>query len=370
MLLFVTSCKLPDQGSGKIGPIKKWGVSLGERVQSIPAVDAKGNIYVGAANSYLYALNNRGRFLWSYQVDGQTKVLSPALAPNGEVVFATSDGHLIALDSYGKLLWDRQPRKKLVGCPPVVTANGIVITSGDLVLIAYHLKNGKEVELGKKFPPVQSCVSSSPMGHIYFADGKQLHAWTLEGEQLRSLWSKEMGTRWSLPNFDREGNLYFGTEDGRLFSLTPQGQERWSYPAPKLAEEKTIYGINGLFARPVISPKGQIIAVRIGEGIYALDHKGQRLWVFPEGVRPFNGYLNVDKGGMIYAGSFDHHIYAITPTGREHYRFFTRDRVFFGGAFSPDGSTLYIGSEDKHLYALHTRMQGPNPTTNPVNQIK
>lgn len=350
-------CRAPDKGAGKIGPVKKWGVFVGDRVHSTPTVDSEGNVYVGSSDHHLYAFKANGRFLWKYKAKGMVKVWSPSVGPDGSVAFATSDGQLVVLDSDGRLRWSHHPRKKMVGCAPIIT-QGMVITTGDLVLIAYDLKTGKGTPLGKKFPPIKGCVSKSPTGDIYFSNHNTLFAWKLEKQKLTLLWKKKYKTPWNLPGFDQKGNLYIGTQKGRLFSLTPQGKERWSFQAPKQQESKGLYGINGVFARPVVSPKGQVLAFRLGDGIYALSQdKGKKLWVFPEGERPFNGYLTVAKNGMIYAGSFDYHMYAITPEGKEHYRFFTNDRISFGATLSPDGKTLYIGSEDKHFYALHTQKQ-------------
>lgn len=351
-MLLLTGCRSPDQGAGKIGPIKKWGVSVGDRVHSTPTVDAQGNVYVGSADHHLYVFSPKGKFRWKYKVDGLVKVQSPTVAKDGSVAFTTSDGHIIALDNDGRERWKYNPRRNLVACAPLIT-QGIVMTTGDLVLVAFRLKNGKAVKLGKKFPPIKGCLSQAPNGTIYFSDTKTLYAWKLENDKLTQLWSKTFKKARSLPGFDKDSNVYLGTEDGRIVALSSQGKELWTYKARKLNNPKM-----GLFNRPVVSPKGNILAVRFGDGLYSITPKGKKEWIFPEVERPFNGYITVAPDGMIYVGSWDYHVYAITPQGKRHYRFFTNDRVYFGGAISPDGSTLYIGSEDKHLYALHTHKKG------------
>ncbi len=386
--LFIKGCKLPDQGAGKIGPIKKWGVHIGARIQSIPAVDSDGTIYFGATDHNLYAYSDRGKFLWKFTIDSDGKVWSPALTPGGRIAFATSDGYLYLIDTTGHLIWKRQPRERLSGCPPVIAPGNIVVTSGDLVVVAFTLHGGKKVELGKKLPPVKSCIAQNPKfkDRVYYiglgnipkkpAGGplppppklnspatkatrpspNAFYAWKIENNKLKLEWKRELKEGlWSLPGFDPDGNLYVGTLSGEILSLTPDGKLRWKFTAPKMNKKDRFYGQLGGFARPYYSPKGQVLAVRMGEGIYALTPKGKKLWVFPEGERPFNGYLLAAPNGNIFAGSFDQHLYAITPEGKLHYKFFTYDRIFFGGALSPDGSTYYFGSEDKHFYALHTK---------------
>lgn len=353
LLLSSTACRSPDQGAGKIGPIKKWGVFVGERVHSTPAVDLDGNVYVGSADHHLYAFSSRGKFLWKYKVEGLTKVWSPSIGKDGTIAVATSDGQLVVLDSDGRLRWRQQPRKQLVGCAPIQT-QGLILTSGDLVLVSYQAKDGKAAPLGKKLPLIKSCVSIGSQGHIYYSDHQKFYAWVLKDRSLQLLWSKTFSKTWSLPGFDPQGNLYIGTEDGKVMAMTSEGKALWEFQAPPLQDKK-----KGLFNRPVVSPVGQILATRFGEGLYAFSPRGQKLWVFPEGEQPFNGYITANKHGMIFTGSFDYHVYAITSQGKEAYRFFTNDRIYFAGALSPDHSTLYIGSEDKHLYALHTQKQKP-----------
>lgn len=352
LVFLLSACRSPDQGAGKIGPIKKWGVFVGERVHSTPAVDSSGNVYVGSADHHLYAFSAKGSFLWKFKVEGLTKVWSPSVGQDGTIAFATSDGQLVVLDADGRLRWKHQPRKQLAGCPPIQT-QGLVITSGDLVVVSFHLQNGKAAPLGEKLPLTKTCLSLNPVtGHLYYSDDQKFYAWELKQSKLVPLWSKKFSKPWSLPGYDPKGNLYVGTVDGKVVALTPTGQEIWQFQAPALTNKN-----KGLFNRPVVSPSGQILSTRFGEGIYALSMKGQKLWLFPEKEHSFSGYITVTKHGMIFTGSLDYHVYAITPQGKELYRFFTHDRIYLGGALSPDHSTLYIGSEDKHLYALHTQKQ-------------
>ncbi len=348
-LTFLAACKPPDEGAGKIGPIKKWGVALKDRVQSTPTVDKNGTIYVGSSDQHLYAFSSRGRLKWSYKADGQ--VLSPSIAPDGSIVFNTDSGFVTCLEPDGRKRWSRRVRKKLFGCPPAITQNGLIITAGDLVLVSLHLKNGKAAILSKKFPLVQTCPVLAPDGKtFYFGDSKMLYAWSIKGTKK---WDFVVGSSFGKVSFDKRANLYFGTFDARIISLTPQGKKRWTFKAPPIPDRSKNDPPTS-FISVALDSKDNVYSVRYDVGLYSLTPRGKLRWFFPQKLRSFNSHIAINKDDFIYVGSFDHNIYAFTPNGKLHYRFQTNERVGFGAAFSPDHNTLYIGSFDGHLYALHT----------------
>ncbi|HAA53536.1 MAG TPA: hypothetical protein DCE42_02200 [Myxococcales bacterium] len=339
-------CKLPDEGAGKIGAIKKWGLSLDERIQSTPTVDQQGNIYVGSSDQHMYAISPSGQIKWKHKEKGIT--LSPSIAPNGDIVYTTGEGHLIVLSSKGDLRWKRQPRQKLAGCAPVITKSGVVLTSGDLVLVSYNLKDGKPHIVGKKLPLIQTCIYPGEGDNFYFGDNKKLYAWHIsKGKQ----WEYPINTSFSGPTRDKQGNLYLGTFDARLVAISAKGKLLWQTQLAPIPTENP-KDPSALF-QPYVGPKGNIYAVRYNEGLYSFTPKGKKRWLLKQDLKPFASKLAIANDGMIYFGTNDHYVYAVTSEGKLHYRFLTKRRVLFGGALSPDQKTLYIGSFDHHLYALH-----------------
>lgn len=352
-------CRSPDQGAGKIGAIKKWGVFAGDRVQSKPAVAPDGTVYVGSADKHLYAFSSKGHLEWRYKTED--KVLSPTVLPDGSIAFTTLDGFFFRLAHDGRLIWKKRVRDKIFGCAPVLASNNVLFTTGDLVLIGHKMKDGSFFKLADKLPPISTCITLNPKRDVlYFGSKHTLYAWGLDGKKR---WSVRIGSLFSRPGIDQQGNLYVGAGGkgtGFVLALDAKGKERWRYQ-PATIDIKYIpeqyKQIWGLFSRPVISPKGHIIAVRMGEGLLALSADGKKkLWSFAQNDRyAFSGHFSVAKNGMIYAGAMDNHLYAITPKGKLHYKFMTYGRIFYAGAFSQDQSTLYIGSEDKHFYAFRTK---------------
>jgi hypothetical protein len=88
-----------------------WYFTTGGPIYSTPAIGATGTIYVLSNDSYLYALNASGSYLWSVQVpDPYTSYgyySSPVLSPGGDTVYVGSEsGFLMAVTAAtGQLAW-------------------------------------------------------------------------------------------------------------------------------------------------------------------------------------------------------------------------------------------------------------------------
>jgi outer membrane protein assembly factor BamB len=65
-------------------------------VGSSPLVDRDGNIYFGADDDYLYAIDRRGRMRWIYPTEGNVDG-DPVLAADGTLLVGSDDRHLHAL---------------------------------------------------------------------------------------------------------------------------------------------------------------------------------------------------------------------------------------------------------------------------------
>ncbi len=230
------ACQLPDEGFGRIGPIKQWGLDLKSAIHSLPAVDQNGNLYVGTADGRFLSLTPRASIRWETKLEGI--VLSPSISPSGVLIVNTHEGFIEAFHLDGRSLWKHQPRKLLFGCPPAYGKNEknqeVVFTAGDLVLVAYTTQDGKPYVLGKDLPLVYTCPSVGPDNTLYYGDREYVYAWDIKNKTER--WRYFFGKRTSSPAIDRAGNLYFGTTDARLVSLTAQGRFRWHYLPPDIAK--------------------------------------------------------------------------------------------------------------------------------------
>jgi outer membrane protein assembly factor BamB len=76
----------------------KWSYTTGTSVQSSPAVDKNGDIYIGSGLS-MYALHPDGTLKWKFTT-GSGVISSPAINVDGVVYFGSLDGNLYAIRGF------------------------------------------------------------------------------------------------------------------------------------------------------------------------------------------------------------------------------------------------------------------------------
>src|SRR2546428_7099179 len=121
----------------------KWSFDVGgEGLDSTPAIDASGNVYVQSRSGYLYALYSNGTLKWKFPTFDSIvgccygPESSPAIDSNGLIYVGSSDGSLYALFSNGTLEW-RYPMAGPVQSSPSVGTDGTVyVCSNDDKLYA------------------------------------------------------------------------------------------------------------------------------------------------------------------------------------------------------------------------------------------
>lgn len=137
------------------------------------------------------------------------------------------------------------------------------------------------------------------------------------------------------PVLEREGEMYFGTEAGRVLKLDADCRVLW---------ERSVSG-------PVVSlaltSKGNVL-VPSGDGLHAFTSAGVPLWTFPTGA--FVERPAVVAGKAIYVAAHNGILYALDLRGRELWRY------TFGGlaswpAVGPDG-TIYVAPVEGELHAV------------------
>jgi outer membrane protein assembly factor BamB len=143
-------------------------------------------------------------------------------------------------------------------------------------------------------------------GVIYLADLGHLHAFSRAGTLL---WSfiPSGGNGWidSTPAVARDGTIYVGAWDGKLYAVDHNGKLKWSF-----ATSSTVW----VTSSPVIAPDG-----------------------------------------TIYVGGYDGYLYALTDSGTkavQKWRFKTDWFIGSSPALAPDG-TIYIAPRCGPLYAVN-----------------
>ena len=92
-----------------------------------------GRIYIGCSDKHLYALDQRGLFLWSFATYDNIAT-RPVLAHN-LVIFGSEDRHIYALDAEtGELRWQYETGGAVVSSPALVRDLIVQIVVQKLIL--------------------------------------------------------------------------------------------------------------------------------------------------------------------------------------------------------------------------------------------
>ncbi|MCL4557991.1 MAG: PQQ-binding-like beta-propeller repeat protein [Deltaproteobacteria bacterium] len=146
---------------------------------------------------------------------------------------------------------------------------------------------------------------------------------------------------YSSPVIGWDGTIYVGSEDGRLYAVSPNGGSRWSY-----ATGGPIW-----YSSPAVSANGTIYIGSSDGSLYAIGSDGSLDWKYPTGGPIWYSSPAIGADGTVYIGSSDGKLYAIGSGGGLKWSYTTGNQVYSSPAIGADG-TVYIGSGDGSLYAI------------------
>jgi outer membrane protein assembly factor BamB len=332
-----------------------WKLATDRPVFSSPALDRRGDLYVGSLDGHLYSVTSKGALRWKRMLGGKV-FASPAITAGGIAVGADND-RLFMLDlQTGEPRWSM----KLGPCP---TGPGL---GPDTVRC-----------------DADSSAAVGPDGTLYFG-GDALYAVSARGEQR---WRTELpGHAFSSPALEPEsGLLFIGTQASVVIAAEmASGNKRWEFKAqghcdgtPALLDASTLV---------IGCDDGQLYALSIADGskrwsfrtrrwrpvrsspavgfdrtiyvgandarLYAIKPDGQAIWSYATGG-PIRSSPVVDPTGAVAFGSRDDHLYALDSTGKLLWRVRLGGDVDSSVSVGPDG-TLYVGADDGQLYALRS----------------
>jgi outer membrane protein assembly factor BamB len=143
----------------------------------------------------------------------------------------------------------------------------------------------------------------------------------------------------SSPALGPDGTIYFGTFDGKLWALKPDGSRKWVFRAS-----------SEIKSSPALAPDGTSYFGSRDRKFYAVGADGKKRWEFKTG-----GWVDsspaLAKDGTIYFGSWDKIFYALNPDGSRKWEFKIDGEITSSPAIGADG-TIYFGSHDMKFYAL------------------
>lgn len=143
----------------------------------------------------------------------------------------------------------------------------------------------------------------------------------------------------SSPALAADGTIYFGSRDGHLYALHPNGTLRWRFPT------------GGKVYSPALGGDGTIYVGSEDGNLYAVHPDGYEIWRYATGgevaTRPA-----VSATGNIYFGSDDGFFYALTSGGALLWSYNDGFPIRSSPALSSSGGTVYFGSDQGVFYAF------------------
>ncbi|MCL4479602.1 MAG: PQQ-binding-like beta-propeller repeat protein [Deltaproteobacteria bacterium] len=156
-------------------------------------------------------------------------------------------------------------------------------------------------------------------------------------------WSYTTGDYiYSSPAIGGDGTIYIGSDDGKLYSINPNGGLNWSYPT----------GGAIWYSSPAIGNNGTIYIGSSDGQLYAISSSGSLDWSYPTGGPIWYSSPAIGADGTIYIGSGDSNLYAINNGGGLNWTYTTGSEIYSSPAIGVNG-TIYVGSGDGNLYAIN-----------------
>ncbi|MGA1874463.1 MAG: PQQ-binding-like beta-propeller repeat protein [bacterium] len=136
------------------------------------------------------------------------------------------------------------------------------------------------------------------------------------GAQTNALkWSFQTeGSILSSPVIGEDGTIYFGSDDGSVYALTPAGTLKWKYQLFSECEFHKTQQEDKFFSPPCVGANGTIYIGSSDGNFYNLKPDGTLKWSYQmEDTISSSPVIGTD--GTVYFGSEEGNIYALGPDG-------------------------------------------------------
>jgi len=137
------------------------------------------------------------------------------------------------------------------------------------------------------------------------------------------------------------GDVLFGSDDSRLYSVNPAGNNNWFYQT-----------LGPVKSTPALDTLGNIYFGSDGGQLYSITNNSELIWSF-ETNSPIRSSPVLDSNGNIYFGSGDSSVYALDSDGNQIWQYNSDSPVYGSPAIGSNGN-IYIGSENGKILALNS----------------
>lgn len=349
-----------------------WMFQTGKGIFSTPVIDDKGTIYVGSADHYFYALNPDGTLKWKYETGeiidsaGALSAFNPT-AGYSAITFISGDGNMYRFRIDDVPMEQRKIWTFEAELRPGVSYNrwfeGNVAVGPDGTLYAGNTNfNYYAVNPDGTLKWTYETASNNWSQAAFANDGTifwgsldtYIRGVSPEGKEL---WrTRTLGFIAASAAVGSDGTVYMGGFDSNLYALDPKkGDVKWKFGA-----SDHIYSSAALDR----DAAGTTTAIYFGSAdgtLYALRPDGSLIWKYDTGdvIRssPVVGLAPSGDGRIIYFGCGNGKLYALNSDGSLRWAFDTnstadelRDRNDLNGSPALGNTGVYIGGEHGQVW--------------------
>lgn len=182
----------------------------------------------------------------------------------------------------------------------------------------------------------------------------------------------------SSPTIAEDGTIFFGSHDGYLYALNPDGTLKWKFkPAEPIYGEKWKH-YSAILSSPAIAKDGTVYIIAPDDYLYAVKD-GKEKWRFPLKWNAIDFWASAGIGsdGTIYVGSARTDpgsrliagFYALNPDGTEKWHYEIDAGVTSSPAIGKDG-TVYVNGNIMKITADAATAEGYVFAFNPDGTLK
>jgi outer membrane protein assembly factor BamB len=299
-------------------------------MDSSPALDGSGDIYVGNDSMLITRYNPGGTRAWSTPLDGNIEGKPFVSDDEGRVYVVTDNGTLYSVrKDTGAVVWSFP-----IGPPagsfdytssPVAVYNSTLAPNDNVIYVGsqdgslYVVRDdGLTPFLVRQFSPPADAVRSTPAvnpvnGDVYFgSDDNNLYAVTAAGIGRWAVLTG--GDVVSSPAVAGDGRtVYVGSNNGRLYiiALNPDGTVNNTQTYPPSGDS----AIGAIQSSPTIASDGAVIFGSDDGHLYALNTDRTLRWKYPAvgSIGAIRSKPAIGPDGIIYFSAEDGRLYAIDP---------------------------------------------------------
>jgi len=278
----------------------KWSLKGGfYDIQSTPAIDANGTIYLSTRSNYFFAINPNGTIKWTYYL-GNEAWGSPAIGDDGTIYVYGQSKRLYALNQNGTLKWGYTVDAGYIAySSPAISCDGTIYIGsmgpGDEGYVDAVYPNGTLKWRYSVGTWVHGSASVADDGTVYVATDIDLIALFPNNGSLK--WTSALhDCTWTTPIIGPDGTIYIGNSRGNFYAVNPDGTIKWKFPisagfwfgaSAALSSDGTVYF-------------GTTSFMGGSPGFYAVNAStGEEKWNYTEGGW-YESSPAIGKDGTVY----------------------------------------------------------------------